>query len=482
MDPIALQDLVQAVNGTLLSENIPEGLQITGAEYDTRKIRGGDVFFAFKGENSDGHRYVPKALEEGAAGAVVSEKPESPVPGKFYVLVEDTIKAFGDLARWYRSQFSIPVVGVTGSVGKTTTKDMIASVLSEKFETVKTEGNFNNHIGLPYTVLHLSHTTQAAVIEMGMNHLGEIDYLVHIAQPTIAVITNIGEAHIGILGSRENIFRAKSEIFSGLAAGGTAILNGDDDYQPMLKDDAKAGKIFDGKNPAKGFHLIFQGEGENCDYRAVDIRDDLEHEVTFTGKTPKGDIAFTVPALGRHMIYPVLTACAVGHLVGETNEEIRNGVLHYVPTKMRMETLHLPGNILVYNDTYNANPQSMKSGLHTLARTKGYRHVAVVGDMFELGDMTEELHRGIGSYVAELNRDPEHRIDALITVGEAAAFIAKEAKAQGVPDVFCCNDKEEAKVVLDDQIRKDTAFLVKASRGMALEELTKYIGETAEKE
>lgn len=467
MEPITLQELVQAVGGTLLGDCRESSVKITGAESDNRVVKTGDVFFAFVGEKTDGHRFVKAALEAGAAGAVVSRDPGEYVPGRFYVLVPDTILALGDLARWYRGKFDAPVVGITGSVGKTTTKDMIAAVLSEKYETLKTAGNYNNNIGLPKTLFGLSHKTQMAVIEMGMNHLGEIDCLVQIAKPQTVTITNIGDAHIGNLGSKENIFRAKCEIFEGLEPGGLAVLNGDDPYLIRLRED---------EDKTAKYTLTYVGEGESCEWRATDIDESGQESMSFTAVTPLGVFPVTVPALGHHMIYPALTAAAIGAHYGLTKEEIRSGIAHYIPTKMRMETLHLADGVILYNDTYNANPQSMKAALRTLAHTDAERKIAVLGDMGELGESEEALHREVGKYAAEC------AVDALVTVGKAAEFLADEAAAGGMKEVHCCADKEEAKKVIQQLAGPQTAWLVKASRFMAFEELAHCVQENADRQ
>ncbi len=476
METITLQELLEATGGSLLTEpddsgagaeGLPEAhtepkagaVRITGVQSDNRLVQEGDAFFAFVGEKTDGHRFVNAALEAGAVCAVVSERPTEYLPGKIYVLTEDTVAAFGALAGRYRARFSIPVIGVTGSVGKTTTKDMIAAVLSERYRTQKTQGNFNNNIGLPRTLFTLTGETEAAVVEMGMNHLKEISYLVHIAQPETAVITNIGDAHIGNLGSKENIFRAKCEIFEGLREGGYAVLNGDDPYLVRLRED-------EDKNAR--FVLDYVGESPDCAWRAADVREDGQDSMRFTAVTPLGTFEILVPALGHHMIYPALTAAAVGARYGLTAEEIRRGIARYVPTAMRMETLHLPGEVILYNDTYNANPQSMKAGLLTLARTKADRHVAVLGDMKELGASEEALHREVGAYAASLHPDE------LVTVGEAAALLAEEAQKEGLAHVHVCRSKEEAKEVIRQLAGERTAWLFKASRSMAFEELAHY--------
>ena len=513
MKPIRLEDLIRATGGRLLGECRDMNTVITGAQSDNRLIQAGNVFFAFPGERADGHRFVTAALQAGASGAVVTKTPQEGeyeiLPGCFCLLVDDAVVAYGDLARWYRAQFHIPVIGITGSVGKTTTKDMVSSVLAQHYRTAHTAGNFNNNIGLPRTVLTIEEDTEAAVIEMGMNHSGEISYLTGIARPTTAVITNIGEAHIGNLGSRENIFKAKCEIFEGLeeelpreeagrvsraadttgtegetssSAGcrretmcvtGLAVLNGDDEYLIRLREDPEI---------SRRYRLTCVGESADCAWRAVDIDDTRSETLCFTAVTPIGTFPVTVPALGRHMIYPALTAAAVGAAHGLSVEEIQRGIASYVPTRMRMETIRLANAVTIYNDTYNANPQSMKAGLDTLSKSAG-RRIAVLGDMFELGEMEETLHREVGAYAASLP------IDILVTVGPASAHMAAAAREtianpsgrkndRGGMRVIRCADKEEAKAIIESLRGPDTTWLFKASRGMALEELVNDLKKT----
>ncbi len=437
---------------------------------DNRKIKEGDVFVAFIGEKVDAHRFVPAAFEAGAAGAIVSRLPESVPEGKFCAVVEDTLKAYGKIAGHVRDSFGIPVIAVTGSVGKTTMKDMIASVLSAGKNILKTEGNFNNHIGLPATLLRLTAEHEIAVVEMGMNHKGEISYLTGIAKPDMVVITNIGDAHIGNLGSRENIFSAKCEIFEGLRPEGKAFLNGDDVLLRKLRDMPET---------TKDAKLVYVGESADCDYRAEDIEEHAD-SISFTiirhdGAGTERKLNVTVPLPGRHMIYPALTACALADETGLTDEEITAGISGYVPTRMRMEMHVCPGNIIVYNDTYNANPQSVKAGLLTLAGAEGaggtqLKRVAVLGDMLELGSEEERLHEEVGRFAASLP------LDALITVGPAARSIAKACRQDGPGiKVYECGDKRSAMDALRPLITENTAFLCKASRGMALEETAAFI-------
>ena len=407
-------------------------------------------------------------------------------------MVPDTAKAMGDLAAYYRRKLGLPVVAVTGSVGKTTTKDMVASVLSSRFRTLKTAGNLNNHLGLPMTVFRLTAEDEIAVLEMGMNHLGEIDYLVRIAQPDVAVITNVGDAHIGNLGSRENILRAKCEIFHGLKKGGTAVLNhglkkggtavlnGDDALLATLKPGAERvadpgtsefNEMYAGID-AGGFTFHWAGESDACDYRAVNIEDTLPDEVRCEAQTPAGTFAVEIPSLGRHMIYPAMTAAAVGQCFGLSDQEIAEGIANFKATHMRMDVEKLADGVILYNDSYNANTQSMKAALSILAGSRAARKVAVLGDMLEQGAFEERLHREVGEYASGL------AIDTLVTVGARAGWLAEAALEQDMQDVRPCQDKEEAKKVLAELIGSDTAFLFKASRGMALEELCAFVRES----
>jgi UDP-N-acetylmuramoyl-tripeptide--D-alanyl-D-alanine ligase len=481
MEKLYVKEILEAVGGQLLGNVDIENRYITNVQTDSRKAAAGDLFVAIVGERLDAHRFVPGAMEAGAEGCLVSTAPETVPEGKFCVLVEDTAKAMGDLAAYYRRRLGIPVVAVTGSVGKTTTKDMVASVLSSRFRTLKTAGNLNNHLGLPMTVFRLSAEDEIAVLEMGMNHLGEIDYLVRIAQPDVAVITNVGDAHIGNLGSRENILRAKCEIFRGLKKGGTAVLNGDDALLATLRPGASrvsdpAGSDDFAKMYAEidagGFTYHWAGESEACDYRAVNIDDTLPDEVRCDAQTPAGTFPLEIPSLGRHMIYPAMTAAAVGQCFGLTDKEIAEGISNFQATHMRMDVEKCEHGVILYNDSYNANTQSMKAALSILANSRAARKVAVLGDMLEQGAFEERLHREVGEYAAGLP------IDTLVTVGSRAGWLAEAALEQDMQDVRPCEDKDEARKVLAELIGPDTAFLFKASRGMALEELCSFVRES----
>ncbi len=506
MEKMYVKEILEAVGGQLLGNVNAKTTFVVNVQTDSRAASAGDLFVAIVGERLDAHRFVQGAMEAGAEGCLVSTAPQTIPDGKFCVLVPDTTKAMGDLAACYRRKLGLPVVAVTGSVGKTTTKDMIASVLSSKYRTLKTAGNLNNHLGLPMTVFRLSAEDEIAVLEMGMNHLGEIDYLTRIAQPDVAVITNVGDAHIGNLGSRENILRAKCEIFRGLKKGGTAVLNGDDALLATLRPGAErvsdpgrdefaqmngetdAGEFaeMNGESgagefaqmyaqiDAGGFTFHWAGESKACDYRAVNIEDSLPDEVRCDAQTPSGTFAVEIPSLGRHMIYPAMTAAAVGQYFGLSDEEIAAGIRDFKATRLRMDVEKLANGIILYNDTYNANPQSMKAALGILANAPAAHKVAVVGDMLELEPFAERLHRQVGECAAQLP------IDTLVTVGPRAGWLAEAALEGDMQDVRPCADKDEAKKVLAELVQPDTAFLFKASRGMALEELCAFVRERAQ--
>lgn len=462
MEAITIGEILTAVDGTLL-QPVDKSWTIDWVDTDSRTMHPGSLFVPLVGEKFDGHIYLPQALERGALGCLTQRPVPDCRPDRFYIQVEDTMTALGDLARYYRSKFNIKVVGVTGSVGKTTTKDMIASVLSQRFRVLKTQGNFNNNIGVPKTLFGLDHTHQVAVVEMGMNHMGEIDYLTRIAQPDVAVITNVGDAHIENLGSRENTLRAKAEIFNGLKPEGCAVLNGDD---PLI---AKLDRVL--------IHPItWYGESERCAFRCTSIREEGRDCMALEAETPLGQLNATIHCLGRHLLYPALTAAAIGDQLGLTLEEIRRGIEAFAPTKMRMDVIRCRDDITILNDTYNANPQSMRAAVDVLANYSGAYRVAVLGDMLELGDLGPLLHESVGQFVGKAG------IDCLITVGELGACIAQGARSAGLAEVYDRPNKEEAKVVLAQVLQPGAVILCKASRGMQFEELSEYVKRLAESE
>ena len=453
MEPMTIREILEAVDGKLLGEFSDLDLTVKHVFTDSRNPDPGALFIPLVGERFDGHAFLNEALEGGAAGCFTQRERESYLPGKFYIKVGSTQKALRDLARHYKQKFRIPFVAVTGSVGKTTTKDMVAAVLGERFKVLKTEGNFNNEVGLPLTLLRLNSNHEICVVEMGMNHFGEIEYLSSIVEPDVAVITNIGDSHIENLGSRENILKAKCEIFSHMdPKKGYVILNGDD---PLLEP----------LRASLPFQSVLVGTAEGLDYRATGVESDGEKSVRCHVRTPRSGFDVEIPALGNHMLYPTLTAAAVAEHFGMTGGEIARGVLRFAPTKMRMNILKRGDGITIINDAYNANPQSMRAAVEVLSKSGGDYKIAVLGDMFELGPFAPTLHAGVGAYLGKAG------IDCLVAVGELARHIYDAAKDAMVPQVYWCETKEEAKPILAELVKPNSTILVKASRGMAFEEL-----------
>ena len=452
MEAITIQELLEAVGGTLLGQ-ADLSRTVSQVDTDSRDIHPGSLFIPLVGERFDGHAYLDAALEAGAAGCLTARPWPERREDRFYIQVADTEKALGDLARWYKDRFQIPCIGVTGSVGKTTAKDMIAAVLGVKYKVLKTEGNFNNNIGLPLTLLRLDASYQAAVLEMGMDKFGEIDYLSGIVQPDIGVITNIGDAHIEKLGSRENIFRAKCELIPHIRTGGLLILNADDALLATLR----------GRTPVDA---VFCGKAEGAEYRSQVTGGDGVSHIHCHLTTPRMDREVKIPALGEHMIYPTLIAAAVGERLGLTPCEIEKGISRFVPTRMRMNLVQRGENITILDDAYNANPQSMRAAIQVLADSHSAWKAAVLGDMFELGPYAPALHAEVGEYLGK------QHIHCLVAVGDEAKHIAQGAERSGVERVYYCRTKGEAEEILPEIVRPDSTILVKASRGMKLEDLT----------
>ena len=415
---------------------------------DSRRIPQEALFLPLAGERFDGHDFIGKALENGAA-AVMSHREceEYPVPALY---VENTSQALLDLAGGYRTMCGGVVVGVTGSVGKTTTKELLYATLAQQFRAEKTEGNLNNEIGLPLTLMRMTKDTEVMVAEMGMNHFGEIEYLGAMVRPDIAVISNIGDAHIEYLGSREGILKAKCEIFEHLKADGVAILNGDD----ALLDTVTLPQ-----------RIVRCGQSEHCKTRISDIVDHGVDGITCTVTTARDTYALTIPAPGEHMAYSASMAVAVGEELGLSREEIVRGVAAYEPTGSRMRVIRLPGGRVLLDDCYNANPQSVTAALEVLGRTDCERRVAVLGDMGELGDLTDQAHFNAGALAAMLG------IDFVIAIGSKAARIADGAAMSG-GDVVHFATKEEALPTVREQLRPNTSMLIKASHSMRFERLT----------
>ena len=456
MEALTLRQLLEAVNGTLLGDFDDLDAQAVQVSTDSRNITPGCLFIPLEGERFDGHSFINSALEAGAAGCLTARERESYLPGRFYIKVRSTQRALWELARYYKKLFPIPFIAVTGSVGKTTTKDMTAAVLGARFRVHKTEGNFNNDIGVPLTLLRLEAQHEVCVVELGMDHAGEIDNLARLVEPDMALITNIGDAHIENLGSRENIFKAKCEIFPHLKRDGLAILNGDD---PLLA--ALEGTLAQ--------RTVFVGEGEGLDYTARDLSSDGAGHLFCRVKTPRSQFEANIPALGSHMIYPTLMAAAAAEALGMAPDEIVRGIGAFLPTKMRMNIVRCKGDIVILNDAYNANPQSMRAAAAVLGDAQGRRKVAVVGDMKELGPGSEQFHRAVGSYFAQSGTD------RLIAVGDLARFIAEGARDAGLEQADWFPTLDAAKNALSREVRAGVTILVKASRSMAFEKIVDFL-------
>ncbi|PKM79399.1 MAG: UDP-N-acetylmuramoyl-tripeptide--D-alanyl-D-alanine ligase [Firmicutes bacterium HGW-Firmicutes-13] len=456
MDALNFEEIIKTTGGELLQGST--AVPITGFSIDTRTLNEGEVFVALKGEQTDGHEYVLKALEKGASGALVShlnEGEDLPLD-KVIIRVEDPLKALQQAAKYYREKFPVRVIGVTGSSGKTTTKDLIAGILSTRFNILKTEGNLNNHLGLPLMLFKLKRKHQMAVLEMGMSGRGEIRLLADLSHPEIGVITNIGEAHFELLGSVEAIAEAKGELLEVMNSKGTAILNGDDYRLRRMA------------NKFKG-QVIFYGLGKEVDCRGFDLV--LEGRSTsFKVLIGNRKEEFTVPFPGEHNVYNALAAISCGLHVGLTAQEIRRGLADFKLSGMRMEIFETPGKVTVINDAYNANLSSTRASLKTLALMgRGSRLTAVLGDMLELGSIAEESHREIGRYAASLG------INNLLAVGELMKFAVEEAQTAGLSSFWHFARQNELKEKLREILQPGDYVLVKGSRGMKMENIVEYL-------
>ncbi len=450
MTGCTVKELCAAVGGTLLQES---GAVVTEVSTDSRSIPNRALFVPLAGERFDGHDYLDAALERGAAGCLTARKPASLLPDKFYIQVSDTLEALKALAAWYRAKFDIPMVQVTGSAGKTTTKEMIAAVLSQRFSTLKTQANFNNAIGTPMTLLNLTLEHQAAVIETGMNHFGEIRYLGEMVRPTVAVITNVGDAHIENLGgTRQGILQAKCEIFENLQPGGLAVLNGDDELLSGL---------------ALPFDTVLCGRHERCGVRVTNVAEHGIEGVTCTITTSRDVYAVSIPSPGAYMIYPAAMAIAIGEHLGLTKAELLSGIAAYRPVGSRMHLVRCGSGRIIIDDCYNANPQAMAEALRILAQTEHPRRMAVLGDMGELGDLTEQAHRDMGELTRALG------LDTVVAVGPKAKAI-QDAN----PDALWFPTVAEALSAIRAAFTAGTAVLVKASHAMHFTDIVKDLEST----
>ncbi|MBM7557938.1 UDP-N-acetylmuramoyl-tripeptide--D-alanyl-D-alanine ligase [Halanaerobacter jeridensis] len=455
MKALSLIEIADAVDGEI---NNKVELTIDSISTDTRQLESGDLFIALIGENFDAHDFLEQAFAKGAKAAVVSADKDYSIDQPL-IKVEDTTRALQDLAAYYLQQFSLPVIAVTGSTGKTTTKDLIASVVGQKYKTLKTQGNFNNEIGLPLTLFRLDESYEAVVLEMGMRGLGEIDQLTEIAPPDIGVVTNVGKTHIELLGSIDNIAQAKSELVQSLDSTGVAILNADDQRVKNMAQLTTA-------------DIIYYGIEAKADLKGGNIKTLAQQDQVFFelfGAGEKTEVILPMP--GEYNVYNALAAAAVGLELRLDLEQIQVGLSNASLTEKRNQILSTAAGIKIINDTYNANPTSVRAGLKTLSQISEQRKIAVLGDMLELGTVAEDEHYKLGAVVAA------EGIDYLITIGDLAAEIARGAEDNGVDKskIFTYNNKENLVVKLKNIMKADDTILVKASRGMKLEEIVESI-------
>lgn len=424
---------------------------------DTRKIQPGSLFVCLRGERFDGHSFASQAAQLGAAALLVDHPVDADVP---QLVVTDTGKALLQLAGWYRRRFQLPVVGLTGSVGKTTTKEFIALVLGAKYNTLKTQRNLNNEIGVPQMLFRLEDSHTAAVIEMGMNHFGEISRLTRAVAPTVGLITNIGVSHIENLGSRAGILQAKLEILEGMAPDAPLIVNMDNDMLRTVKL---------GDRPL----LTFAIDDQSADFTATDIAEQGS-TTTFTVHHSTFTQPVTIPTVGIHNVYNALAAMAVGYVTGVDPAAAASALANYVPAGMRQNLVQV-GGVQVIEDCYNASPDSMRAALQTLGKLPVHRRYAVLGAMLELGDYAKEAHTQVGKMAAE------NGIDGVLAYGADAAYIVEAAKQAGLENARLFDTKEALAQSLAQQVQPGDGVLFKGSRGMHLEDVMHTVYERWEK-
>ena len=435
---MSLKDIAEILSAEYIGENIT----VKGLSTDTRTINGGELFLALKGPNFDGHNFIKAALEKGAVACLVQDK----VDAENVVTTRDTHQALGLLAKAWRKKFNKPVFAITGSNGKTTVKEMIASIASQTQSVMATHGNLNNDIGVPLTLFRLNGSYDAAVIEMGANHSGEIGYLTNIALPDIAVVTNIGSAHLEGFGSIDNTAKAKGEVFQGLSESGTAIINADDKFFEYFKDiTSQYNTLSFGLKNKADISCLFESGTEGSHLKVT---------------TPKGNCDIQLKLLGSHNVMNALAAIAASVAADISLEQIVKGLESLEPVSGRLEIKRGLNNSCVIDDTYNANPTSLHAALNVLQCFSG-RHFLALGDMGELGDSADGLHVDAGIYAKESG------IDSLYSIGKLAAKAAKEFGGNG----FCYDKHEDMIDALRGELSQDVTLLVKGSRGMHMENI-----------
>ncbi len=445
MKNMTLEDIARACDGSLVwGKTAYTEDCATGVVIDSRKVIKGTVFIATRGARVDGHSFIEQVFEMGALGVICEKAPERDFGP--YILVEDSFEALKKVAGYYRDQIKATVVGITGSVGKTSTKEFIASVLEQSFKTCKTQGNFNNEVGMPLTILQASEDDEMLVLEMGINHFGEMDRLSAISRPDIMVITNIGQCHLEYLGDRDGVLKAKTECFNHISKNATVILNGDDDKLVTV----------DSVNDKKP--LFFGIDGENT-YCAKDIESKglLGTGAILCSAVTGAHVQADIPLPGRHMVYNAMAAMAVGEAVGMDADSIARGIAAVKATSGRSNIIE-GKNLVIIDDCYNANPVSMKSAIELLSTATG-RKVAILGDMFELGDGAENMHAEVGAYCAE-------RTDVIVCIGQMSEHMYNAVCGGDMIESYYFETVDAALTELPQILKNGDSVLVKASNGM----------------
>lgn len=463
MRPIQVNQIVTMTGGTLLQGD--DSLAVTSVEHNSREVKEGALFVPIIGEHADGHSYISSAVAQGAVCTFTSRRDIKMQEGCAYIYVEDTLQALQRLAGAYRSLFDIPVIGITGSVGKTTTKEMIASVLEKKYQVLRTFGNWNSQIGVAMMMFHIDDTTEIAVIEMGISMPGEMERLVSIARPGIAVMTNIGVSHIGNLGSRENICREKGKIV-GSFEDGTLYICGNGDLKQLSL------KCIERERAKGSCQFVYYGTETDCEAFADNICTE-DDETFFTYHFGAVQEQIKLSMLGIHQVNNAVISYLIGSRFGVPVRQIKEALYEYHSMDMRGSKKE--GNqISILDDTYNASPDSVASGLNVLydSTAKG-RKIAILADVFELGDRTEMEHVRIGTGILEDEKEGR-RLDLLVTVGKAAEWIAKTvSEGSNQIQVKSFHSKEEAIPWLLQHRMAGDLYLVKGSRGMKMDDIVR---------
>lgn len=450
MKPFLLKDAVNACGGRYVGPEAALNREVSFVTSDSRTAGPGALFVAFRGERVDGHAFMAECLKKGAV-ACVSERMPSGDDETPCVVVDSSLQAIGAIAAWHRSRFDIPVIGVTGSVGKTTTKEMIASVLSQRFNTHRTEKNFNNELGVPWTLLRLEDANEVSVVEMGINRFGEMRRLTRIVRPTMAVFTVIGDAHLEFLGDRPGVLRAKGEIVEGMPEDGLLILNGDD---PLLADFMP------------GHNRVTYGRYPGCDVQAENIVSLGAEGTRFTVRHPGGRFDAEVRAYGSHLVSAALAAAAAGLALGLSEQAIAAGIAAYHTVGDRARVIPIHGFTIV-SDCYNANPNSVRAAVDSLSGMPG-RKICILGDMLELGDNAVDLHREAGRYAVQ------NGAALVIGCGPLGRRIAEGAKDAG-GQALAFDSRDDLIQALPGLIRPGDNVLVKASHSMAFEKIVEAL-------